>query len=823
MNPIKRALLAGSIMPAVLGAPAFAETLRMDAPMLMAQAQPQGQDPRRPRPGAAPQQARPPQQSAPRQAAPPPQQTRPPVQQARPPIQPAAPRQAAPPPQQVRPPVQQARPPIQPTAPRQASPPAQQVRPPVQQTRPPMQPTAPRQATPPQQPSVPRQATPGGPSGAPSSSRPAQVAPPPATQQAPPAAIGRPATPPPAGFGQGAPGQRPPAGTAQQPPGTRTPGTPPQQAAPGAIRPQDGRPPFGGTPPGQTAQPPGSAPIGQRPPGSAPIGQRTPGTPGTPPAGTAQQPPGSAPIGQRTPGTPPGFATPGSGTPGTPGSAPIGQRTPGAPGTPPVGTAQQPPGSAPIGQRTPGTPPGFASPGSRTPGTPGSAPIGQRGPGTPGTPPGVATPGQGIPGGPGTPQQPGFGQRGPGTPPGVATPGQGIPGGPGTPQQPGFGQRGPGTPPGVATPGQGIPGGPGTPQQPGFGQQRGPGGFAGGQPPSGPPEQRRGSRIGPAGAAALGVGAGLVGGFLLSRGARAERVDEVRGSRREFTQDGVTVIHEPGRTIIRDGEGTFIRHDENARFRDIGGGGELRSERRGNETVTFFDRPGGVRVITVTDQNGQMVRRIRRYPDGREVILIDNSFRPMPRTFEEQIVILPEPEIRIPRERYVVDADRADEGMIYEALTAPPVQRPPRRYTLDEVRHSPTVRAYTRSVDVDTINFDLGSWEVKPDQISRLDTIAAALGKAITANPNEVFLIEGHTDKVGNDVDNLSLSDRRAQAIAAILTQTYNIPPENLTTQGYGEQYPKVQTEAASRENRRVTLRRVTELLNQQNTQAPQQ
>jgi outer membrane protein OmpA-like peptidoglycan-associated protein len=348
-----------------------------------------------------------------------------------------------------------------------------------------------------------------------------------------------------------------------------------------------------------------------------------------------------------------------------------------------------------------------------------------------------------------------------------------------------------------------------------------PGGFAGGQPPSGPPEQRRGSRIGPAGAAALGVGAGLVGGFMLSQGARAERVDEIRERRREFTQDGVTVIHEPGRTIVRDGEGVFIRHDETARFRDLGG--EMRTERRGNEMVSIYDRPGGVRVITVTDENGQLVRRIRRYPDGREVILIDNSFRPRARTFEEQIIVLPPPEYSMPRERYMVDAGEAPPELIYEALTAPPVQRPPRRYTLDEVRHSPTVRAYTRSVDVNTINFDAGSWEVKPDQVSRLDAIAAALGRAITANPNEVFLIEGHTDAVGNDTDNLSLSDRRAQAIAAVLTQSYNIPPENLTTQGYGEQYPKVQTQGPSRENRRVTLRRVTELLNQQNTQAPQQ
>lgn len=298
---------------------------------------------------------------------------------------------------------------------------------------------------------------------------------------------------------------------------------------------------------------------------------------------------------------------------------------------------------------------------------------------------------------------------------------------------------------------------------------------------------------------------------MLSQGARAERVDDIRQSRREFTQDGVTVIHEPGRTIVRDGEGFFIRHDETARFRELGG--QVRTERHGNEMVTIYDRPGGVRIITVTDEYGQLLRRIRRYPDGREVILIDNAFRPRPRTFEEQIVYLPPPDIRIPRERYIVDAGEADPDVIYETLTAPPVARVPRRYTLDEVRYSPAVRAYTRSVDVNTVTFDTGSWTVNPGEVERLATIAQALNRAIQANPQEMFLIEGHTDLVGNDVDNLSLSDRRAQSVAAILTQTFNVPPENLTTQGYGSQYPKVQTQGPSRENRRVTVRRITDLI----------
>ena len=74
-------------------------------------------------------------------------------------------------------------------------------------------------------------------------------------------------------------------------------------------------------------------------------------------------------------------------------------------------------------------------------------------------------------------------------------------------------------------------------------------------------------------------------------------------------------------------------------------------------------------------------------------------------------------------------------------------------------------------------------------------------------------MIEGHTDAIGNDVDNLSLSDRRAESVAVILTNAYQIPPENLVTQGYGAQHLKIPTDGPSRENRRVTARRITPLL----------
>ena len=47
-----------------------------------------------------------------------------------------------------------------------------------------------------------------------------------------------------------------------------------------------------------------------------------------------------------------------------------------------------------------------------------------------------------------------------------------------------------------------------------------------------------------------------------------------------------------------------------------------------------------------------------------------------------------------------------------------------------------------------------------------------------------------------------------------LLTQQFHVPAENLTSQGYGEQYLKEQTDGPSRINRRVTIRHITPLLN---------
>jgi outer membrane protein OmpA-like peptidoglycan-associated protein len=292
-----------------------------------------------------------------------------------------------------------------------------------------------------------------------------------------------------------------------------------------------------------------------------------------------------------------------------------------------------------------------------------------------------------------------------------------------------------------------------------------------------------------------------------AQGQPVRRVEELRSERQEVREGDKLVIREPDRVIIQQGGTTFIRHDETNRFLMIGR--QVGVDRRAGETTTIVERPDGTRIVTVTDDDGRLIRRVRRFPDGREIIIIDNGFRPGPFI----AVDLPPPVVVIPRERYIVDLERATPAIVYETLIAPPVERIARRYTLDEVRYSEPLRERMPRIDIDTITFDTGSWEITPDQVARLAVIADPINRAIARNPGEVFLVEGHTDAVGSDVDNLSLSDRRAESVALALSERFQVPAENLTTQGYGKQFLKIPTQAPERQNRRVTLRRITPLL----------
>ncbi|MGT2487087.1 OmpA family protein [Methylobacterium oryzae CBMB20] len=285
--------------------------------------------------------------------------------------------------------------------------------------------------------------------------------------------------------------------------------------------------------------------------------------------------------------------------------------------------------------------------------------------------------------------------------------------------------------------------------------------------------------------------------------------EQVRTDRREFREDGRTYYREPGRIIVQDRDGYLIRHDENERFRSLDPRG-YRFERQGADFYSYVDRPGGEQIVTVTNDDGRMLRRYLRYRDGRELILIDNSYAGPLRPVYEDVVVLPPPEIRIPRDRYIVDYAQADEAEVYEALTAPPVVQVDRRYTLDQIRYSPDLRARLRSVDINTITFDTGSFTVTPDQAAKLSVDRRRDEPRHPGQPARgIPRSRASPTRSAPRWTTWSLSDRRAQSVATVLTEQFRVPPENLTTQGYGEQYLKVNTQGLSRENRRVVVQRI--------------
>jgi OOP family OmpA-OmpF porin len=297
------------------------------------------------------------------------------------------------------------------------------------------------------------------------------------------------------------------------------------------------------------------------------------------------------------------------------------------------------------------------------------------------------------------------------------------------------------------------------------------------------------------------------------------RIDDLRGQRRETSEGGRTVITEPGHVIVVDPSGqTLIRHDEIERFRY--GARDIQVQQAGGETRTTVIRPDGSQIITVIDSSARLLRRVRRERDGREIIVIDNSTGD-PAAAGGYYVDLPPPVVRIPLDRYIVDGESAPPELIYETMLAPPVERIARRYSLGQIRYSANVRRLMPSIDLDTLTFAPGSWDVAPDQATKLQAIADGLNRAIARNPHEAFLIEGHTDAVGSVVDNLSLSDRRAEAVAELLTRQFQVPAENLTAQGYGNQLLKIPTDGPERQNRRFTIRRITPLLTGGTTSLP--
>jgi outer membrane protein OmpA-like peptidoglycan-associated protein len=102
------------------------------------------------------------------------------------------------------------------------------------------------------------------------------------------------------------------------------------------------------------------------------------------------------------------------------------------------------------------------------------------------------------------------------------------------------------------------------------------------------------------------------------------------------------------------------------------------------------------------------------------------------------------------------------------------------------------------------VRFAFDSAEVLPESIPALEAVASGIK---LAGPAAKVLIEGHTDAVGSDVYNLTLSQKRALAVKGYLVQQHGIPAESLRTVGLGESTLINPVKPNAAENRRVQFR----------------
>lgn len=106
------------------------------------------------------------------------------------------------------------------------------------------------------------------------------------------------------------------------------------------------------------------------------------------------------------------------------------------------------------------------------------------------------------------------------------------------------------------------------------------------------------------------------------------------------------------------------------------------------------------------------------------------------------------------------------------------------------------------------IPFGFNSTAIPGTSNHQLDSIAEGIK---LSGANTKVLIEGHTDAVGSDRYNVTLSHNRADAVRRYLVAKHQIPAANLKSVGLGKSTPLNLRDPFAAENRRVEFSRFSE------------
>lgn len=103
------------------------------------------------------------------------------------------------------------------------------------------------------------------------------------------------------------------------------------------------------------------------------------------------------------------------------------------------------------------------------------------------------------------------------------------------------------------------------------------------------------------------------------------------------------------------------------------------------------------------------------------------------------------------------------------------------------------------------INFEFDSTKILPHSYPLLDSVGQMMN--LKSVGQKRIIIEGHTDAIGDNDYNLSLSQQRAQAIKDYLETHFNVPAERMVITGKGETELYDANKPYNEINRRVQFR----------------
>ncbi|MBK9420909.1 MAG: OmpA family protein [Flavobacteriales bacterium] len=210
---------------------------------------------------------------------------------------------------------------------------------------------------------------------------------------------------------------------------------------------------------------------------------------------------------------------------------------------------------------------------------------------------------------------------------------------------------------------------------------------------------------------------------------------------------------------------------------------ELLSASRWKKVGGVIDAQGDERFLIIGNFYSDDATLHERQPQGERgayYFIDDVNIRLAPPGME----LTPRPKESLPPPPKVVVADHASTKETPLAKVEPP--------------------PVGKSIRLDNIGFDFGKATLTPESKTELDELADML----TDYPRMHIVVEGHTDDVGSDASNMTLSEDRAKAVFTFLRDR-KVEAERSAWKGYGETKPLVPNDSEEHRalNRRVEFK----------------